>query len=146
MLQKNTFNIVNSTIHPMLPCEQRPFELSTKIKKPLIAGLPHVSGSGKILLVESGMQLKEFEISITNEARIQVPLTKTRIQYLESGIHGMESRIQDCDGFPYIGRYIETLKQKEDLWAEMECKSCTYFSHSYKPDVFTNIPFFRCDI
>ena len=88
------------------------------------------------------------------EARIQVPMTKTRIQYLESGIHGMESRIQDCDGFPYIGRYIETLKQKhsfvpemmEDLRAEMECKSCTYFSHSYKPGVFTNIPFFRCDI
>ena len=38
MLQKNTFNIVNSTIHPMLPCEQRPFDLSMKIKRPLIAG------------------------------------------------------------------------------------------------------------
>ena len=28
------------------------------------------------------------------ESRIQVPLTNTRIQYLESGIHGVESRIQ----------------------------------------------------
>ena len=26
------------------------------------------------------------------------------IQYLESRIHGVESRIQECLGFPYIGR------------------------------------------
>ena len=26
------------------------------------------------------------------------------IQYPESGIHSMESRIQDCPGFPYMGR------------------------------------------
>ena len=26
------------------------------------------------------------------------------IQYSESGIHGVESRIQDCHGFPYMGR------------------------------------------
>ena len=35
---------------------------------------------------------------------IQFPLTKTGIQFLESGIYGVESRIQDCLGFPYIGR------------------------------------------
>ena len=28
------------------------------------------------------------------------------IQYPESGIHSMESRIQDCPGFPYMGRCI----------------------------------------
>ena len=28
------------------------------------------------------------------------------IQFLESGIHDVESRIQDCPGFPYKGRYI----------------------------------------
>ena len=28
----------------------------------------------------------------------------TGIQYPESGIHSMESRIQDCPGFPYMGR------------------------------------------
>ena len=28
------------------------------------------------------------------------------IQYLESGIHGVESRIQDCLGFPYVGRAV----------------------------------------
>ena len=38
------------------------------------------------------------------ESRIQVPLKKTGIQYLESWIHSVESRIQDCPGFPYIGR------------------------------------------
>ena len=27
------------------------------------------------------------------------------IQYSGSGIHSMESRIQDCPGFPYMGRY-----------------------------------------
>ena len=26
------------------------------------------------------------------------------IQYSESGIHRVESRIQDCHGFPYMGR------------------------------------------
>ena len=29
---------------------------------------------------------------------------ETGIQYPESGIHSMESRIQDCPGFPYMGR------------------------------------------
>ena len=28
------------------------------------------------------------------------------IQYSESGIHRVESRIQDCHGFPYMGRLI----------------------------------------
>ena len=30
--------------------------------------------------------------------------TQTEIQYLESGIHCVESRIQDCIGFPYMGQ------------------------------------------
>ena len=38
------------------------------------------------------------------ESRIKVPLTKTGIQYLESGIHSVESRIQDCLVFIYIGK------------------------------------------
>ena len=40
------------------------------------------------------------------ESRFQVPLTETVIQYLESGIHGVESRIQDCLGFPNVGRAV----------------------------------------
>ena len=29
------------------------------------------------------------------------------IQYPGSGIHSMESRIQDCPGFPYMGRFFD---------------------------------------
>ena len=38
------------------------------------------------------------------ESRIQVPLIENGIQYLKSGIQGVEPRLQDCFGFPYIGR------------------------------------------
>ena len=55
--------------------------------------------SGKFWLVESGIQLKESGIPLT--IRIQNPTSTVRIQYLESGIHGVEFRIQDCLGFPY---------------------------------------------
>ena len=34
------------------------------------------------------------------------------IQYPESGIHSMESRIQDCPGFPYMGRIICQIEPK----------------------------------
>ena len=34
------------------------------------------------------------------------------IQYSESGIYRVESRIQDCHGFPYMGR-VKTSHQKE---------------------------------
>ena len=69
--------------------------------------------SGKFLLrnseswaLEYGIQLKESGILLTIRIRNrQVPLTKysVGIQYLESEIHGLESRIQDCLGFPYMG-------------------------------------------
>ena len=60
--------------------------------------------SGK-LLVESGI----LGFGIRNPSKdlnpeSKVPLTKTGIQYLESVIHGVESRIQDCLGFPYMRR------------------------------------------
>ena len=45
--------------------------------------------------LESGIQLKESGIPLTMESRIRVTLKKSGIQYLESGIHGVESRIQD---------------------------------------------------
>ena len=44
---------------------------------------------------------------------------KSGIQQLESGIHSVESRIQDCHGFPYMGRHLSTLKilrQIMGLW------------------------------
>ena len=42
------------------------------------------------------------------ESRILVSLTKAVIQYLESGIQGVESRIQDCLGFSYMGREVSS--------------------------------------
>ena len=69
-------------------------------------GIPE---SGKIMLenpqswaLESGIQLNESKSHEQLQSRFQVPLTETGIQYLESGIHGVESRIQDCLGFPYM--------------------------------------------
>ena len=37
------------------------------------------------------------------------------IQYPESGIHSMESRIQDCPGFPYMGREVRSLIKSKNL-------------------------------
>ena len=51
----------------------------------------------KILLVESRIQLKESSTHYRLESRIQVSLTKTGIQHLESTIEG-------CFQFPYMGR------------------------------------------
>ena len=36
------------------------------------------------------------------------------IQYSESGIHRVESRIQDCHGFPYMGRH-KTVSDSPDI-------------------------------
>ena len=38
-----------------------------------------------------------------------MPPTKTSIQYLESVIDSVESRIQDCLGFSYMGRVVFNL-------------------------------------
>ena len=58
--------------------------------------------------LESEVQLKEsgipLNIGIQNPSST-FPLTKTGIQCLQSGIQGVESRIQDCLGLPYLGRY-----------------------------------------
>ena len=44
-----------------------------------------------------------------------VPLTKTGIQCLESGIHGVESRYQDCNEFPYTGQKSYNIDEKPQL-------------------------------
>ena len=36
-------------------------------------------------------------------------MTKTGNQYWESGIRSAESRIQDCPGFPYMGRDTDAI-------------------------------------
>ena len=57
--------------------------------------------------MESGIQLKESGIPLTIGVRNPSATDKesTGIQYLESGIHGVESRVQieDCLRFPYMG-------------------------------------------
>ena len=65
--------------------------------------------SAKISLVESrilGFGIWNTAQGIRNPTNDQVPLAKTGIQYLESGIHGVESRIQDCLGFPYMEQLV----------------------------------------
>ena len=56
-------------------------------------------------VLESGIQIKESGIPITIGIQNSTVLQKnTGIQYLESAIHSVESRIQDCAGlFPYMG-------------------------------------------
>ena len=74
--------------------------------------------SENILLVESrilgfGIQNTAQEIRNTTkalESGIQVALTRIGIQYLEWGIHGRESRIQGCLGFPHMGQLSLVLR------------------------------------
>ena len=54
--------------------------------------------SGKFLLMEIGI-VPGFGI---RNPRIQNPNFTDK--YLESGIHSVESRIQDCPALPYMGR------------------------------------------
>ena len=44
-----------------------------------------------------------------SQLRLEVLLTNSGIRYLQSGIHGLESRIQDCPGFPYMGRATDEI-------------------------------------
>ena len=93
--------------------------------------------SEKFLYEESailGFWIQKYSTRIRNrtksqlESRIQVPLTKTGIQYLESRIPGVESRIQDCLRFPYCGainfinkkRRTIAIKEHKDLKAKRE--------------------------
>ena len=55
--------------------------------------------------LESGVQLKESGITLV----IGILLTKTGIEYLESGIRDVESRIPGYLGLPYMGRLIGRL-------------------------------------
>ena len=57
-------------------------------------------------VLESGIQLKEAGIPFTIGIQNQISLTKSGIQYQESGIDSLESKIQDCPGFSYMGQKI----------------------------------------
>ena len=65
--------------------------------------------SWKFLLVKSGMQgfgLQNAALGIRNSSNKWNPSFADKDLYLESGIHGLESGIQevDCLVFPYVGR------------------------------------------
>ena len=86
--------------------------------------------SEKFLYEESailGFWIQKYSTRIRNrtksqlETRIQVPLTKTGIQYLESRIPGVESRMQDCLRFPYCGA-INFINKKRGTIAIKEHK------------------------
>ena len=42
------------------------------------------------------------------------------IQYPESGIHSMESRIQECPGFSYMGRIVDSQKASKITYRIVE--------------------------
>ena len=71
------------------------------------------SGIREILLVESGIQLKEpgilLKIGIGNPR--STDKKSGIIPYLDSGIHGVESRLQDYLRFPYI---LHGVKQRRN--------------------------------
>ena len=47
------------------------------------------------------------------------PFLESGIQYSESGIHRVESRIQDCHGFPYMGRALREKRSiTEGRWVD----------------------------
>ena len=76
-----------------------------------ILNSPHVRESRKFCLqnpkswaLESGIQLKKSGISLTIGIQNSVPVNKDYNLVPGTGIHGVESRIQDCLGFPYMER------------------------------------------
>ena len=84
---------VRALPHPSRVSLARPFSLSPTTSKRLLRRL---CGNG----------IRGFWNPESRErlgSGIQVPLTKTAIQYLESGIPCLESRIHDCLGFVYSG-------------------------------------------
>ena len=101
MRMKNDFHIKGWT--PTLVLKQRPertrkwpIACVVKFASPCTPCSPHIRNSG-------------FQNLKGLESRIQVPLTKTGIKYLESGIHGVDSRIQDYLRFLYMGRLCSRL-------------------------------------
>ena len=97
----------------LIPCRQLWASVSWLRCRALIWGIPE---SGKFFacgIRNPGLWNPEYSLRNPEshwrlESRIQVPLTNTQIQYLESGIHGVESRIPDCLRFPsLVYRYFK---------------------------------------
>ena len=91
--------------------------------------------SRKILRIES--EMLDFGIRNTTsklESRIQVLLTKTGIEYLESGIHSVESTIQDCLGFPQaapVNPWISHIQVKNEVDCVVWGMLCSLFKFKF---------------
>ena len=132
---------------PMSP--KLPFKLHTVMFLRQPYPLPRVNESGfwntiTCEILNPGLCNPENS-SRSPESRIQVPLTNTRIQLLESGI-------QDCLGFPHMGRYSilhldYTLSKEKEPCPILNHKSLNLYSISVKnlwPRVFDQIS--SCDL
>ena len=87
--------------------------------------------------LESGIQLKESGIPLMiNMQNLIVPLAKTRVNFLESGDHGRESRIQDSLGFSYTGRMDGSLgKNWIRKWRENSVKLLFFVKNTSFPRI-----------
>ena len=85
-----------------------PVRQNTGIREVFACGIREIWNQRNVFLLETG--ILSFEIRNTTQ-EIRIPLTNgiqnpssadkdSGIHYLESGIHGVESRIQDCPTFP----------------------------------------------
>ena len=79
--------------------------------------LSHLRGKnpGNVCLWNPEYSSRNTEAYQRLESRIQAPLTETKILYLEWGSDGVESTIQDCHGFPYMGRQRGTTHLQPSL-------------------------------
>ena len=66
--------------------------------------IPECLWNPKSWALESGILLKESGIPQKSGIHNPNSTDKDRNPPLLSGIHSVESRIQDCPGFPYVGR------------------------------------------
>ena len=65
--------------------------------------------------LKTGIQIKESGILLTiGIGNPRYTDKESRIQYLKSGIHGVESRFQDCLGFPYILQWVKQRRNDKE--------------------------------
>ena len=119
-----------SNQHPPSPAPCSPEINSQTARRPKRAIFPpprkriRIAESSKFLLEnpkswaeESGIQLKDSGIQQRLGSGIQFALTKNpESSTWESGIHGVESRIQDCFGFPNMGRIFHPFIFLSLMW------------------------------
>ena len=110
-----TFSLSSSSWHLKVPSFMQLRYLRPSLTSPYVNEESGFWNPGNVCLwnpeswaSDSRIQLKNSESHL--ESRIQVPLTNAGIEYLESGIRGVDSRIQDC---LTVGRST-SLKRKDE--------------------------------